>query len=284
VRSPSWSTSVRITLSLDKKLIEVAITDRTKAIVPVQFGKVACQMDRILSIARAHRLIVWKMGPRRTIRFMGSRPWARSAISAATALTRPRMLFRAKGKPGASIGPSGSNGPKSSTTRGPIARNVFRGQVDKYTWVDVGSSYVLSDILGAVLLGQLEARASIQLKRANIWARYASELSGWASSMGVRLPEIPAHCEQAFHMFYLLMPDLSRRTAFIAHLDARGIKAVFHYLPLHLSPMGEQFGGRPGDCPVTEVVSDQLVRLPFYAGLTTDDQSKVVEAVTSFRP
>ncbi len=147
--------------------------------------------------------------------------------------------------------------------------------------MDVGSSYLPSDLLAAFLLAQLEARDFIQARRARLWAAYADGLRDWAAGRGVRLPSIPSHCEHPSHLFYLVMPSLAARQALIEHLRARGILAVFHYLPLHLSPMGRRFGGRPGDCPVTEWVSDRLVRLPFYVGLTDADQEAVLDAVRS---
>ena len=167
--------------------------------------------------------------------------------------------------------------------KGTNRSQFFRGQVDKYTWVDLGSSYVLSEILGAVLLGQLESRAEIQARRRRIWERYRSALAEWAARAGATLPTVPAHCEQAYHMFYVLLASLERRSAFLAHLQARGAQAVFHYLPLHVSPMGRRFGGEPGDCPVTESVSDRLARLPFFTDMTDAEQDQVIDAVTAFR-
>ena len=156
--------------------------------------------------------------------------------------------------------------------------------MDKYSWVDIGSSYVMSDVLAAFLYGQLEVWPRIQEKRREIWQRYDRELKDWAVRNGVRCPIVPDHCEQPWHMYYLLLPNLAIRQALIARLKSFGILSVFHYLPLHLSPFGQRFGGKPGDCPVTEDVSDRLLRLPFYFALTTRDQERVVEAVTSFKP
>ena len=130
---------------------------------------------------------------------------------------------------------------------------------DKYTWLDVGSSYLPSDLLAAFLLAQLEAAASIQEKRRRVWTTYQKALTAWAGENGVQLPAVPDHCEQPFHMFYVLMPSLEARRLLIEHLRSAGILSVFHYLPLHLSPMGRRFGGKPGDCPVTEDVSDRLL-------------------------
>jgi len=134
-------------------------------------------------------------------------------------------------------------------------------------------------MLAAFLLAQFEARDYIQTQRRRLWEFYAAHLRDWANQYRVSLPSIPAHCEQPYHMFYMLMPSLTARQALIDHLKTRGILTVFHYLPLHLSVMGRRFGGQPGDCPVTESVSDRLVRLPFYIGLSEADQARVVAAI-----
>jgi dTDP-4-amino-4,6-dideoxygalactose transaminase len=125
----------------------------------------------------------------------------------------------------------------------------------------------------------LEAADRIQARRRQVWEYYRHHLNDWAEAAGVRLPCVPAHCEQTYHMFYLMLPSLAQRQAFIENLKARGIMSVFHYLPLHLSPMGRSFGGKPGDCPVTEQISDRLVRLPFYMDLTEADQARIVSAI-----
>jgi dTDP-4-amino-4,6-dideoxygalactose transaminase len=166
--------------------------------------------------------------------------------------------------------------------KGTNRSRMFRGLVDKYTWVDVGSSALPSDILAAFLYAQLERRADIQARRRRIWETYARELPGWAESLGIGLPFVPAHCEQPYHLFYLLTASLAQRTRLIAHLKQRGILAVFHYLPLHLSEMGQGFGGKPGDCPVTEDLSDRVLRLPFYNDLSEEDQAYVVDSLRGF--
>jgi dTDP-4-amino-4,6-dideoxygalactose transaminase len=156
-----------------------------------------------------------------------------------------------------------------------------RGQVDKYGWVDVGSSFLPSEILAAHLLAQLEARATIQSQREAIWHRYQDELADWAAANRVATPQVPTGRQQAFHMYYMLMPSLDGRQRLIEHLKRRGILAVFHYLPLHLSRMGRGLGYTEGDCPVTEDVCDRLLRLPFFTGLTPDQQAEVIAAVRS---
>jgi dTDP-4-amino-4,6-dideoxygalactose transaminase len=156
--------------------------------------------------------------------------------------------------------------------------------VDKYSWEDIGSSYIMSDILAAFLYGQLERWAHIQAKRQRIWESYHKHLAGWAEEQHIRLPIIPRECEQSYHMYYLLLPSLRARQALIAFLKERDIQAVFHYLPLHISDMGRRFGGKEGDCPVTEDISDRLLRLPFYTTLDEPTQNCVIEAVQQFRP
>ena len=175
--------------------------------------------------------------------------------------------------------------------KGTNRARFFRGQVDKYSWVDLGSSYVMSDVLAAFLYGQLEMWREIQTKRQAIWERYDAELADWAAANGIRRPIIPAHCEQAFHMYYLLMPTLAARTDFIARLKTKGITAVFHYLPLNRSEFAqrcanEKMGDRKWnrmDCPVTEDVSDRIVRLPFFTSMTAEEQERVVQAMLEWK-
>jgi dTDP-4-amino-4,6-dideoxygalactose transaminase len=167
--------------------------------------------------------------------------------------------------------------------KGTNRSRFFRGQVDKYTWVDVGSSFLPSDMLAGFLYAQFEKRQEIQDRRAQIWNFYNENLSGWAEENNVRLPGVPNHCEQPYHMFYMLLPSLSQRQDLIAHLKAQGIQSVFHYLPLHQSEMGRRLGANPEDCPVTTDVSDRLLRLPFYADLSRQEQAFIVKSVTDFR-
>jgi dTDP-4-amino-4,6-dideoxygalactose transaminase len=166
--------------------------------------------------------------------------------------------------------------------KGTNRSRFFRGQVDKYTWVDIGSSYLPSDILAAFLYAQLEARETIQSNRRRIWEFYHRNLSNWARANDIQLPVVPPYCEQPYHMYYLLTPNLEYRQALIQHLKSKGILSVFHYLPLHLSDMGEKFGGKVGDCPNTERISDQLLRLPFYHTISEAEQEEVVEAILEF--
>jgi dTDP-4-amino-4,6-dideoxygalactose transaminase len=166
--------------------------------------------------------------------------------------------------------------------KGTDRSKFFRGQVDKYTWVDVGSSYVMSDILAAYLLAQLEHSERVLRTRAAVFDRYAQALTDLEALGKLQLPVVPEDCEQAYHMFYLLLPSREQRDALIQHLKSRDIMAVFHYIPLHLSPMGRSLGYTERDCPITQDVSQRLVRLPFYNDLTETDQARVIEAVSAF--
>jgi len=166
--------------------------------------------------------------------------------------------------------------------KGTNRSRFFRGQVDKYTWVDIGSSYLPSDMLAAFLYAQLESYETIQLKRQKIWEYYHANLKDWAEGNGVRLPYVPNYCQQPYHMYYILLPSLEIRQGLIEHLKAARILSVFHYLPLHLSDMGRKFGGKIGDCPVTENLNDRLLRLPFYNILTRDEQERVINAILEY--
>jgi dTDP-4-amino-4,6-dideoxygalactose transaminase len=168
--------------------------------------------------------------------------------------------------------------------KGTNRSSFFRGQVDKYTWVDVGSSYLPSELNAAVLFAQLEVWNIIQSKRHAVWNRYFTELAGWAAANGIRLPIVPAGCEHPAHLFYLLLPSERDRAALIKHLAARGILSVFHYVPLHAAPMGQRLGYRAEDLPITVDVSERLLRLPLYAGMSAEDVDEVVAAILQWQP
>lgn len=270
------------TLNLDETRLESLITPRTRAVVPVHYAGVGCEMDAILEIAQRRGLAVVEDNAHGLFaRYKGKLLGTFGAM--ATQSFHETKNFTC-GEGGALLvnDPALIERAEIIREKGTNRSRFFRGQVDKYTWVDVGSSYLPSDLLAAFLYAQLEAREQIQSKRRRIWETYDVELQDWAAAQGVRLPVIPAHCEQSYHMYYLLLPSLESRTRFIAHLKTRGIMAVFHYLPLHLSDMGREFGGQVGDCPVTEDLSDRLVRLPFYNDLSANDQMLVVEAIRAF--
>ena len=309
------------TLNLDEAKLEELITPRTRAIVPVHYAGVGCEMDAILEIAGRHGVAVVEDNAHGLFGKYRGR-WLGSLGCLATQSFHETKNITC-GEGGALLINVERFIERAEIIRekGTNRARFFRGQVDKYSWVDVGSSYVMSDVLAAFLYGQLEKWREIQAKRRAIWERYDAELADWAAANGARRPVVPEHCEQAWHMYYLLMPSLEARTEFIARLKEQGVTAVFHYLPLNRSefarkmadPSGIQmqnstghssgglmadmgaggpvkyashFTGEPweiGECPVTEDVSDRIVRLPFYTSMTEEEQGRVIQAVLEWK-
>ena len=271
------------TLNLDDSLLEGLITPRTRAIVVVHYAGVACNMDVIMDVAGRHQIPVIEDNAHGLMgRFKGKYLGTYGSLS--TLSFHETKNFTC-GEGGALL----INDPKYIERaeiireKGTNRSHFFRGQVDKYTWVDIGSSYLPSDILAAFLYAQLEVREMIQSRRKRIWEYYSEHLKDWACESGVQLPTVPVDCEQPYHMFYLLVSSLEERQAMIGDLNQRQVNSVFHYLPLHLSVMGRGFGGKVGDCPIAESVSDRLLRLPFYNDMNESEQTQVVEAVRAFR-
>ncbi len=270
------------TLNMDETRLEALITPHTRAIVPVHYAGVGCEMDAIMDIAHRHGVEVIEDNAHGLFgKYKGQ--WLGTFGSMATQSFHETKNFQC-GEGGALLinDPRHAERAEIIREKGTNRSRFFRGQVDKYTWVDVGSSYLPSEVLAAFLTAQLEHRDEIQGARARLWNTYYAELEDWACEFNVRMPIVPEYCDQAYHMFYMLMPSLALRTAFIDHLKSRGILSVFHYLPLHLSDMGRQFGGEPGSCPVTEDISDRLVRLPFFNAMTESEQAQVIEAILDF--
>lgn len=271
------------TMNLDESVLPGLITPRTRAIVVVHYAGVACEMQPIMALAARHGLTVVEDNAHGLFGRYRGRPLGTFGRFAAQSFHETKNIICGEG--GALLINDRRDIERAEIIRekGTNRAMFFRGQVDKYTWVDIGSSYLPSDLLAAFLLAQLEVADVIQEKRRRVWTLYSDSLGDWAARNGVRLPTIPAHCDQPYHMFYLVMPSLSARQRLIEHLKEAGILAVFHYQPLHLSPFGRRFGGAPGQCPVTESISDQLVRLPFYNDLDEADQAHVIERILSFR-
>lgn len=270
------------TLNLDEGLLPNLITPRTRAIVPVHYAGVGCEMDPICTLSQQHGIAVIEDNAHGLYGKYRGRWLGTFGVMATQSFHETKNFTCGEG--GALIvnDPALIERAEIVREKGTNRSRFFRGMVDKYTWVDVGSSYLPSDVLAAYLFAQLEMRDEIQSRRQRIWETYHTGLSAWAVQNQVRQPIIPAACEQSYHMYYLLLPSLEARTALIAHLKAQGILSVFHYLPLHLSHMGQGYGGKVGDCPVTEDVSDRLLRLPFYNDLSADEQHDVIAAVCAF--
>ena len=272
----------RDTLNLDEIKLESLITPRTKAIVVVHYAGVACDMDSILQVAGRHGIPVVEDNAHGLFGKYKGRYLGTLGCLATQSFHETKNFTCGEGGALLINDPQFIERAEVIREKGTNRSRFFRGQVDKYTWVDIGSSYLPSDILAAYLYAQLEARESIQAMRQRIWKYYEEHLKDWAHDHGVQLPSVPADCEQPYHMYYLVLPGLEQRQALISHLNSHEINSVFHYLPLHLSRMGREFGGKEGDCPVTEEVSDRLLRLPFYNDLTEADQARIVSAVKEF--
>jgi dTDP-4-amino-4,6-dideoxygalactose transaminase len=272
------------TLNIDERLIEKAITPRTKALVVVHYAGVGCDMDAIQGLAaerdisliedNAHGLFgrfagrwLGTFGRLATLSFHETKNFS-CGEGGALLVNDERLIERAE----------------ILREKGTDRARFLRGEVDRYTWVDVGSSYVLSDLLAGFLLGQLEARDEIQHRRRTVFDRYDAALADWTRRFGIGTLRQGAACEHPYHMYYLRLPDAEARKEFIDALRAIGILAVSHYVPLHLSRMGRRYGYRPGDLPVTEAISGQIVRLPFFTSLTEVDQQTITEAILRWSP
>jgi len=271
------------TLNLDETQLQQKLGPKTRAVVVVHYAGVGCEMDTIQRIAKQQNISVVEDNAHGLFgkykeKYLGT-------FGAMATLSFHETKNFTCGEGGAILINDRALIERAEILRekGTNRSRFFRGQTDKYTWIDVGSSYLPSDLLAAFLCAQLEARKQIQRKRKRIWEYYNKNLGDWAAAHNVKLPFIPAHCEQPYHMFHMILPSLHARQALIAHLKAHGILSVFHYLPLHLSPMGKKLGGKAGDCPVTEDISDRLIRLPFYNSLREEDLAKVVETIHQFQ-
>jgi dTDP-4-amino-4,6-dideoxygalactose transaminase len=271
------------TLNLDEAKLEGLITSRTRAIVPVHYGGVGCEMEAICEIAGRHGVAIVEDNAHGLFgRYRGQ---ALGTFGAMAAQSFHETKNFTCGEGGALLinDPAYIERAEIIREKGTDRSRFFRGQVDKYSWVDIGSSYLMSDLLAAFLYGQLEQWEAVQARRRRIWEYYDAALADWAEEQHVRRPIVPGHCRQAYHLYYLLTPSVEYRLALMEHLRSRGILSVFHYLPLHLSEMGQRFVGCVGSCPVTEDVSARLLRLPFFYELCEADQEYVVEAVCAFR-
>jgi dTDP-4-amino-4,6-dideoxygalactose transaminase len=270
------------TLNLDETRLERLITSRTRVIVPVHYAGVGCEMDVISQVASRHGIHIVEdnaHGP-----FAKYRDKYLGTFGCLSTLSFHETKTFTCGEGGALLinDPRYAERAEIVREKGTNRGQFFRGQIDKYSWVDSGSSYVPSDILAAVLFAQFEQRDRIEARLRKIWEHYNEALRDWAGSTGTHLPAAPPHCDQSHHIFFLIMRSPAERDQLIDHLRSRGIGSAFHYVPLHLSKMGQRLGGRQGQCPVAEDIGDRLVRLPFYSGLTEEMQSRVLTAVREF--
>ena len=270
------------TMNIDENLIEAAITEKTKIIVPVHYAGVSCEMDTIMDIARRHNLLVVEDAAQGVMSSYKGK--ALGSIGHIGCYSFHETKNYSMGEGGAIL----INDPKL-VERAEIVRekgtnrsNFLRGQVDKYTWVDIGSSYLPSELNAAYLYGQLEQAERINQDRLTSWNLYAQGLKKLADSGRIELPVIPEGCEHNAHMFYIKAKDLGERTALQKYLRDHGIQTAFHYIPLHSAPAGEQFGSFFGEDKYTTKESERLVRLPMYYGLLPEDLDCVVNRIEQF--
>lgn len=270
------------TLNMDETKLERLITPRTKAIVPVHYGGVGCEMDIIMDISKRHKIAVIEDNAHGLFGKYKNRFLGTFGIMSAQSFHETKNFTCGEG--GALFVNNKRLIKRAEIIRekGTNRTSFFRGEVDKYGWMDIGSSYLPSDLLAAFLLAQLERYKEIQLKRKKIWNYYYANLKDWAQENDVALPEIPRHCEHPYHLFYMIVPSMEKRKRLIDYLKKRGILSIFHYLPLHLSKMGKKFGAEVKSCPISEDISGRLLRLPFFNSITKFEQEKVVGAIKRF--
>jgi dTDP-4-amino-4,6-dideoxygalactose transaminase len=270
------------TLNIDERLVEQAVTSRTKAIVVVHYAGIACEMDVISDVALRHGLAVVEdnahgLGAQYRGRQLGT-------IGAFATLSFHETKNVHCGEGGALLINEVAYVERAEVLRekGTNRSRFFRGEVDKYTWIDQGSSYLPSEVLAAFLTAQLRTFDLIQQRRMHVWTRYQDELTALAVGNNWKLPTVPPHVRHPAHLFWLEVRDLEQRQRLLAHLRTAGIHAVFHYVPLHTSPMGRQFGDV--ELPNTVSTSDRLIRLPLYPDLSNGDVDRVVASLMAFQP
>jgi len=267
------------TLNIDETLIEASITPRTRAIVPVHYAGVGCEMDTILAIARKHDLLVIEDAAQGVLAYYKDRALGSIGDLAAYSFHETKNIVSGEG--GALLVNSERFTERAEylLEKGTNRSQFFRGEVDKYTWVDIGSSFLASELTAACLFAQLEAEEAITSQRLEVWAQYHSAFAPLEQQGLVRRPIIPAECRHNAHMYYLLLPDLEKRSTFISRLKAKDIAAVFHYVPLDSAPMGRKVARVAGKLSHTHDLSERLARLPLWVGVE-DHLDYIIETVT----
>lgn len=270
------------TMNIDESKIEAAITERTRAIVPVHYAGVACEMDTIMDIARRHGLIVVEDAAQGIMSSYKGRPLGTIGDLGCYSFHETKNYSMGEGGALVINRPEYNERAEILREKGTNRSKFFRGQVDKYTWVDFGDSYLPSELNAAYLWAQLLRADEINNDRLNTWNKYLEAFLPLAEAGKLELPTVPEGCVHNAHMFYVKAKDLAERTALINHLKERDILAVFHYVPLHSAPAGLKFGRFAGEDAYTTSQSDRLLRLPLYFGLTAEDRQRVIDAVLEF--
>ncbi|HXG71628.1 MAG TPA: dTDP-4-amino-4,6-dideoxygalactose transaminase [Gemmatimonadaceae bacterium] len=270
------------TLNLDESRVEALVTPRTRAIVAVHYAGIGCEMDALAGIARRHGLALIEDNAHGLFGRYRGRPLGTFGAMAALSFHETKNMSCGEGGALLVSDPALRERAEIIREKGTDRSRFFRREVDKYTWIDIGSSYLPSDMLAAFLCAQLEQRTAIQARRRHIWTEYASGLAEWAGRQGARLPMVPSHCEQPYHLFYMLLPTEVARRALIGHLADAGVMAVSHYVPLHRAPMALTLQDTAPDCPVTDDVSARLLRLPLFPTLSAAEQARIIDAINGW--
>lgn len=270
------------TLNMDEGLIEAAITARTKAIFPVHYAGVACDMGRIMALAKKHSLTVVEDAAQGVNAFYNGLPLGALGHLGAYSFHDTKNYICGEGGALTINSPEMIERAEVIREKGTNRSQFFRGEVDKYTWVDVGSSYLPSEIACAFLYAQLEAMDVITERRRQVYEFYRDHLSPLEERGLLRIPLVPRECRINYHLFYVLLNDQGARDGLMADLKENQIQAVFHYVPLHSSPMGNRLGYKAGDLPLTEDLSARLLRLPFFYDITEEEQMRVVNRIAEY--
>ncbi len=268
------------TLNIDETKIEAAITERTKAIVPVHYAGVACEMDVIMDIARRHDLLVIEDAAQGILSTYKGRPLGSIGHMAALSFHETKNIIAGEGGALLINDPRFVERAEIIREKGTNRSQFFRGQVDKYTWVDVGSSYLPGEIVAAFLWAQMEEADAINKRRLDIWANYHQWFASLEKAGAIARPTVPRECTHNAHMYYVLLPDLATRSRVIERLKEQGIQTVFHYIPLHSSPVGKELGRAAGDMRHTDATGERLLRLPLWLGLE-DHQADVIAQIVA---
>lgn len=264
------------TLNLDEGKIEAAITSKTKAIVPVHYAGVGCEMDTIRAIAQQHGLFVIEDAAQASCGRYRDQPLGSLGQLAAFSFHATKNIVSGEGGALVINDPALVERAEIIWEKGTNRSQFFRGEVDKYTWVDVGSSYLPSELVAAFLWAQLGQAHAITQKRMSVWRRYHRAFAALELQRKVRRPSVPRHCQHNAHIYYLLVENLETRTAVLAHLKQHGIQATFHYVPLHSAPAGRKYGRTQGELSVTDDLSDRIVRLPLSANLSSEEVETII--------
>ncbi len=270
------------TLNLDERLVEAAITPRTKAIVPVHYAGVACEMDTLLAIAQQHALSVVEDSAQGVMACYKGRPLGSLGHLGAYSFHETKNVISGEGGALLVNDPQYVDRAEVLREKGTDRSRFFRGEIDKYTWQDIGSSFLPGELIAAFLWAQLEEAESVTQGRLRSWQIYHDLLAPLEDQARLRRPIVPAECSHNAHMYYILLPDTPTRDGLMHELRGRGIYAVFHYVPLHSSPAGRRLGRTPQELPVTDSVAGRLLRLPLWSGISVDEQATVVSAIADY--